>query len=148
MSAVLATLVRERCRAIRAENAENVIDGAERAFAVLSTVEGLRDRREHFVALYLDVRNVLRGKPYVVSVGTASASLVHPREVFAEALRRNASALIVSHNHPSGDPSPSPDDLAVTRRLRQAGELLGIQLRDHIIVGADCYESLAERGEL
>ena len=90
------------------------------------------DAREHFLALYLDGRH--RPIAYsVVSVGTASASLVHPREVFQRAVLVGASALLVLHNHPSGDRTPSREDLDVTRRLARAGELLGIRLLDHIV---------------
>jgi DNA repair protein RadC len=90
------------------------------------------DAREHFVAIYLDGRH----RPIadsVVSIGTATASLVHPREVFQPAIALGAVALIVAHNHPSGDVDPSGDDLAVTRRLVDAGRLLGVTLLDHII---------------
>ncbi|MEX2206660.1 MAG: DNA repair protein RadC [Myxococcota bacterium] len=88
--------------------------------------------REHFVALYLDGRH----RPIahqIVSVGTATASLVHPREVFQPAVLLGACALIVAHNHPSGDPAPSKEDRDVTRRLAQAGKLLGITLLDSIV---------------
>jgi len=106
----------------------------------------LRDeKREHFVALLLDTKNgVLRSR--TVSVGDLSSSIVHPREVFAEAIRHGAASLIVSHNHPSGDPTPSPEDIAVTRRLAEAGELLGIELLDHIVLGDNRWVSLKEKG--
>jgi len=90
------------------------------------------DAREHFVALYLDGRH----RPIahqVVSVGTASASLVHPREVFQPAILVGACAAIVGHNHPSGDCAPSQDDREVTRRLAQAGALLGVPLLDSVV---------------
>lgn len=90
------------------------------------------DAREHFVALYLDGRH----RPIahqVVSVGTASASLVHPREVFQPAILVGACAAIVGHNHPSGDPTPSPEDREVTRRLAKAGVLLGVPLLDSVV---------------
>ena len=106
----------------------------------------LRDeKREHFVALLLDTKNgVMRSK--TVSVGDLSSSIVHPREVFVEAIRHGSASIIVSHNHPSGDPAPSPEDIAVTRRLAEAGELLGIELLDHIVLGDDRWVSLKERG--
>ena len=106
----------------------------------------LRDeKREHFMARLLDTKNgVMRSK--TVSVGDLSSSIVHPREVFVEAIRHGAASLIVSHNHPSGDPAPSPEDIAVTRRLAEAGELLGIELLDHIVLGDDRWVSLKERG--
>lgn len=103
------------------------------------------EKREHFVALLLDTKNgVLRTR--TVSVGDLSSSLVHPREVFVEAVRHSAASLIVAHNHPSGDPTPSPEDAAVTRRLQEAGELLGIELLDHIILGDNRWVSLKEKG--
>ena len=80
-----------------------------------------------------------------VSSGTLTTSLVHPREVFRAAVREAAACVIVAHNHPSGDPEPSPEDLEVTRRLRAAGELLGIPLQDHVILGERSFVSLRER---
>nr|CAA9251190.1 UPF0758 family protein [uncultured Armatimonadetes bacterium] len=106
----------------------------------------LRDQnREHFVALLLDTKGgVLRTR--TVSVGDLSSSLVHPREVFTEAVRHSAASLIVAHNHPSGDPAPSPEDVQVTRRLCEAGELLGIELLDHVVLGDSRWVSLKEKG--
>jgi DNA repair protein RadC len=106
----------------------------------------LRDeRREHFVAVLLDTKGgVMRQR--TVSVGDLSSSIVHPREVFAEAIRHSAASLIVAHNHPSGDPTPSPEDAAVTRRLVEAGELLGIEVLDHIVIGDNRWVSLKEKG--
>lgn len=106
----------------------------------------LRDAaHERFVAVLLDGRHrVLRD--VVVSQGTLTASLVHPREVFRPALREAAAALILVHNHPSGDPSPSREDAEVTRRLARAGRLLGIEVLDHVIVAEQGFSSLRERG--
>jgi len=90
------------------------------------------DAREHFVAIYLDGRH----RPIadsVVSIGTATASLVHPREIFQPAIAVGACALLIGHNHPSGDVTPSTEDLDVTRRLAEAGRLLGVTLLDHIV---------------
>lgn len=90
------------------------------------------DAREHFVAIYLDGRH----RPIahqIVSIGTATASLVHPREVFQPAVLLGACAVVVAHNHPSGDPSPSSEDREVTKRLAEAGNLLGITLLDSIV---------------
>jgi DNA repair protein RadC len=88
------------------------------------------DAREHFVALYLDGRPIAH---QVVSIGTASASLVHPREVFQPAILVSACAVIVGHNHPSGDPTPSREDREITQRLAQAGALLGVSLLDSVV---------------
>ena len=83
-----------------------------------------------------------------LSRGTLDSSLAHPRELFKAAIMANSAAVIVAHNHPSGDPTPSPDDIALTRRLAAAGELLGIPVIDHIVVGDDCFTSLRQRGSL
>jgi len=90
------------------------------------------DAREHFVAIYLDGRH----RPVadsIVSIGTATASLVHPREVFQPAIALGACALLIGHNHPSGDPTPSAEDLEVTKRLAEAGRILGVTLLDHVV---------------
>ncbi len=99
--------------------------------------------RERFLVLALDGRHKALGLEEV-SVGTATASLVHPREVFKGLVLANASAFILVHNHPSDDPSPSAEDRAVTKRLSEAGELLGIKLLDHVIVGASAFYSFSE----
>lgn len=101
--------------------------------------------RETFQAILLDTKHRLLGVQ-VVSVGHLSGAPAHPRELFKDAIRRSAAALVLVHNHPSGDPQPSPDDIALTRRLMKAGELLGIKVLDHIIVGEGCYVSLREQG--
>lgn len=100
--------------------------------------------QETFWSLLLDGKQRLRWL-VVVSAGTLTASLVHPREVFRAAIREAAAALIVAHNHPSGDPEPSAEDLAVTERLREAGQVLGIPLQDHVILGDGAFVSLRER---
>jgi DNA repair protein RadC len=102
---------------------------------------------ETFGLLALDVRHRLR-REAVVSVGCLTASLVHPREVFQEAVVSRAAALVLFHNHPSGDPEPSSEDLALTRRLAAAGTLMGIEVLDHLVLGAGRYVSLRERGVL
>ncbi|MCE7871278.1 DNA repair protein RadC [bacterium CPR1] len=104
-------------------------------------------RKEHFRCLYLDARRRLLASE-TISIGTLTASLVHPREVFQPAVARSAASLLVAHNHPSGDPEPSAEDLALTRRLRQAGDILGIELVDHLVVGRGSYVSLKELGYL
>lgn len=107
----------------------------------------LRDlQRESFHVLLLDGRHRLIATEQV-SVGTLTASLVHPREVFRDAIRSAAAALVLVHNHPSGDPSPSAEDRTVTERLRSAGLLLGIRVLDHVIVADSGYFSFREAGE-
>ncbi|MEW6071608.1 MAG: JAB domain-containing protein [Planctomycetota bacterium] len=100
--------------------------------------------QETFLVLLLDGKHRLR-RAVRVSEGTLTTSLVHPREVFRAAVREAAAALIVAHNHPSGDPEPSREDLEVTQRLRDAATLLGIPLLDHVIVGENGFVSLRER---
>jgi len=99
--------------------------------------------REIFLALLLDGRNRLRAETWI-SEGTLTTALVHPREVFAPAIRDRAAALILVHNHPSGDPTPSSEDVALTERLRQVGEVVGIRVLDHVVIGHGRWVSLAE----
>ncbi len=103
--------------------------------------------REHFVALLLDIRTQVVGY-YVVATGTASSCPVAAREVFQAAVISGANALILAHNHPSGDMTPSAEDKAVTKRLKEAGELLGIPVLDHIIVDEKSFYSFHDQGGL
>jgi DNA repair protein RadC len=102
---------------------------------------------ETFGILALDVRHRLK-REAVISVGCLTSSLVHPREVFQEAVVARAAALILFHNHPSGDPEPSAEDISLTRRLASAGSLMGIEVLDHVVLGAGRWSSLKERGHL
>jgi DNA repair protein RadC len=102
---------------------------------------------ETFGLLALDVRHRLR-REAVISVGCLTSSLVHPREVFQEAVVSRAAAIILFHNHPSGDPEPSAEDLSLTRRLASAGTLMGIEVLDHVVLGAGRFVSLKDRGIL
>ena len=104
-----------------------------------------RHKKENFVMLSLDTRNNLV-KISNISVGTLNASVVHPREVFKEAVQASAAQIIIAHNHPSGSPEPSPEDVALTRRLEEAAKIFGIELLDHIIVTQDKFSSLKEQG--
>lgn len=104
-------------------------------------------KKEHFVTLHLDTKHCIIGEE-VTSVGSLDASIVHPREIFKLAVKRSASAILCLHNHPSGDPTPSPEDIAVTRRLCEAGRLLGIDVLDHIVVGDGQFVSLKARGHM
>ena len=102
---------------------------------------------EQFGVVLLDTKHrVLRIS--LLSVGTLDASIVHPREVFREAAGGGAAAIILFHNHPSGDPRPSPDDVALTRRLMRAGEMMGIDVLDHVIIAEDRFHSLRDAGDL
>jgi len=101
--------------------------------------------REYFVCFHLDSRNRVKSFE-TVSIGTLNSSLVHPREVFKAAILSNAASIILCHNHPSGDTGVSTDDLVLTKRLVDAGEILGIEVLDHVIIGADNYLSMEEKG--
>lgn len=100
---------------------------------------------EHFVVVFLDARNHVSGAQ-TVSVGSLNSSIVHPREVFRLAIEHGAASIILGHNHPSGDTTPSSDDIQLTTRLAKAGELLGIAVMDHVIIGSEGYLSFKERG--
>lgn len=102
---------------------------------------------EHFGLLLLDTKHRVT-RTALLSVGTLDASIVHPREVFRAAATAGAAALVLFHNHPSGDPTPSADDVALTRRMMRAGDLMGIAVLDHIIVAENRYASLRDRGDL
>jgi len=101
--------------------------------------------REHFIVLYLDRKGGLIVKEHV-SVGGLHSSIVHPREVFKTAVKRSAASIILAHNHPSGDPAPSREDIDITRRLVEAGGIMGIEVLDHVVIGENTYCSLKEKG--
>mgnify|MGYP005750853877 FL=1 len=103
--------------------------------------------QEHFVCLYLNTKNQVIHQQ-TVFIGSLNASIVHPREVFKEAFRRSAASFICLHNHPSGDPGPSREDIEVTKRLNECGKLIGIELLDHLIIGDQKFVSLKEKGYL
>jgi DNA repair protein RadC len=103
--------------------------------------------QEHFVCLYLNTKNQVIHKQ-TVFIGSLNASIVHPREVFKEGLKRSAASIIALHNHPSGDPAPSREDIEVTKRLVECGKIIGIELLDHLIIGENKFVSLKEKGYL
>ncbi|NWO13689.1 MAG: DNA repair protein RadC [Virgibacillus sp.] len=103
--------------------------------------------QEHFVALFLNTKNQVIHRQ-TIFIGSLNASIVHPREVFREAVKRSAASIIVAHNHPSGDPTPSREDIHVTRRLVESGKMIGIELMDHLIIGNRKFVSLKEKGYL
>lgn len=104
-------------------------------------------QQEQFYVMLFNTRQVLI-RDILISQGTVNASLASPREIFIEALRYQAVSLILVHNHPSGDPEPSSEDISLTRRVCEAGQLVGIFLQDHVIVGEHTYVSMKERGLL
>ena len=101
-------------------------------------------KQEVFKVLMLDAKNRIFAEQ-VVSIGSLTSSIVHPREVFAEAIRNSAASVILIHNHPSGDPTPSPEDVDITGRLAKAGDIVGIKVLDHVIIGDGEYMSFADR---
>ncbi|WHY33266.1 DNA repair protein RadC [Cytobacillus firmus] len=103
--------------------------------------------QEHFVCLYLNTKNQVLHKQ-TIFIGSLNASIVHPREVFKEAFRRSAASIICIHNHPSGDPTPSREDIEVTKRLAESGKIIGIDMLDHLIIGENKFVSLKEKGYL
>lgn len=109
-------------------------------------IQEMRDYdREHFMALYLDRKGGLIVKEDI-SVGGLHSSIVHPREVYKTAVKRSAASIILAHNHPSGDPTPSREDVEITHRLVEAGRIMGIEILDHVVIGENIYCSLKEKG--
>lgn len=102
-------------------------------------------QQEHFVCLFLNVKNQVLHKQ-TIFVGSLNASIVHPREIFREAVKRSAASIICAHNHPSGVPTPSPEDVDVTTRLYEAGKIVGVDLLDHVIIGDHQFISMKEKG--
>lgn len=126
-------------------NAREELDFSKPGTIAEYYMEDMRHRKQEYMKLLmLNSKSRLIGETEI-SKGTINMSVVSPRELFIEALQKNAVYIILLHNHPSGDPSPSKDDILVTRRVKEAGELLGIELLDHIIIGDNCYVSLAMR---
>jgi len=101
--------------------------------------------KEHFKLILLNPRNKIIGIS-TISIGTLNASLVHPREVFKDAIVHSAASVVLAHNHPSGDPEPSEDDLKITKKLVDSGKILGIEVLDHIVIGKNNFCSFKERG--
>ena len=132
-----------RLDAVVNEKARPILRSPEEvAVEVRSQLKG--KKKEHFVVLCLDTRNRLINHK-LVSVGSLDTSIVHPREVFNEAITSRAASVIFAHNHPSGDPEPSKEDVELTRRLAKAGEIMGIDVLDHIIICDKSYVSLKAR---
>lgn len=102
-------------------------------------------KKEHFICVYLDTKNGVIAKE-TVSIGSLNASIVHPRELFRGAIKRSCASLICAHNHPSGNPEPSLEDIEVTKRIVDAGKIIGIEVLDHIVIGNFNYVSMKEKG--
>lgn len=132
------TKIRERTDQTKVSNAGEVFKEIE---------EFKNNQQEHFIVLYLDGANNIK-ESRVVTIGTLDRSLVHPREVFAPAIEKRALSIILAHNHPSGVMSPSREDNEITKRLVDAGKLLGIEVLDHLIISENGYLSLRDEGLL
>ena len=126
------------------EYVTKTISNTQTVYALFSFLQ--KETKEHFIALHLDTKNRILCIDRV-SAGTMTSSLIHPREVFKTALLSSAASLLLIHNHPSGDPTPSREDIAITEKLKEAGEIMGIAVLDHVIIG-DGYVSLKEKGYL
>jgi DNA repair protein RadC len=131
----MARMVHDSRYAIRSPE-----DGAE---YVMEEMRSLK--QEHFVTLFLNTKNQVLHKR-TIFVGSLNASIVHPREVFKEAVRQSAASIICFHNHPSGDPTPSREDIDVTKRLASCGKMLGVDVLDHIVIGDRRFVSLKQKG--
>ncbi|MEF2966521.1 DNA repair protein RadC [Paenibacillus sp. M1] len=103
-------------------------------------------QQEHFVTLFLNTKNHVIGQPETLSIGSLNTAIVHPAIVFRAAVKRSSASIVVCHNHPSGDPTPSAEDIQLTKRLSEAGDVIGVDLLDHIIIGDGIFVSLKERG--
>jgi DNA repair protein RadC len=136
-------LVRERTIKVEPRRA---VHNSDDVVAILQD-ELLKADRERLICLMLNAKNVIIGMD-VVSVGSLTSSIAHPRAIFKAAILRNAAAIILSHGHPSGDPAPSQEDIRLTERMSKAGEILGIKLLDHVIIGELGSYSFANAGRL
>lgn len=133
-------MVREASVLYDIRKIDNPKDGAELGKRFLDDVD-----REQLIVCCLNTKNQPTAIN-IVSVGSLNSSIVHPREVFKPAILSNSASIILFHNHPSGDPAPSKEDIYITERIKESGNILGIKLIDHIIIGDDSYCSLKERG--
>lgn len=131
-------------RIIQSKKPVKKINCAEDVFNLMH--ETLKDeKQEHFYIIMLDTKNNIIGEPVLITKGILDASIVHPREVFKPAIKNSAAKIILVHNHPSGDPSPSGEDLEITEKLIKAGDEIGINILDSVIIGGDKYWNWKEK---
>jgi DNA repair protein RadC len=142
---LLASIELAKRLSIPASNVINIRSPQDVANLLMNEMRYLD--REVFRILLLNTKNVVL-KNYLVSVGSVNSSLVHPREVFKPAIKNSASAVILCHNHPSGEPTPSSEDIKITAKLVESGKLLGIEVLDHVILGNGVFVSLKDKGML
>lgn len=138
----IVTIKMEKVKSMLVENKQ--ISSPDDVFRIVNKYLDGADR-EHLVLLTLDTKNKITSIN-TVSIGSINTSIVHPREVFKTAILSNASSVILSHNHPSGDVTPSKEDVDITKIIKECGRILGIELLDHVIIGDDKYSSLKEKG--
>ena len=137
-------LVRESAKLYDLESA--YVRMPEDAYRIIEKTLSLSTKtKEHFVMLTLNTKNKVVGV-HTIHIGSVNASIISPRDVYQQALLNNATSIIVAHNHPSGSVHPSSEDIEVTKRLREAGKVLGIDFLDHLIIGDNDYKSLSEEG--
>jgi DNA repair protein RadC len=145
ISVYTVKLVRESAKIydLETKTVRSPIDAAN-AFREVFDTDSLT--KEHFLLATLNTKNMIIGM-HVIHIGSVNASICHPREIYQQALLNNATSIIACHNHPSGEVTPSPEDIDITQRLNEAGKLIGIDLLDHIILGDDMkFLSLKEKG--
>lgn len=135
----------KRFRSFRDGDSYKICNSKDAAMLVMKEMKLLK--QENLMVIMLNTKNVVISVKRVF-IGSLNSSIVHPREVFNDAIKKSSASIIICHNHPSGDPSPSNEDIKVTYRLKECGELLGIQLIDHLIIGNGKYISLKEKGIL
>lgn len=135
--------IAKRYRGFRSGDEYRISTPQDAADLVMNDMRELK--KEILKVLILNTKNIVTGT-VDASVGTLSSSIVHPRDIFRDAIRRSAASIILIHNHPSGDPTPSGDDINATRRVKEAGKIIGIELLDHLIIGEGCFVSLKEKG--
>ncbi|ADO77373.1 RadC family protein [Halanaerobium praevalens] len=144
-AAQINALIELSCRISALKNQKNDLVSNPIQAAELLAAEMRFLKQEVLRVILLDVKNKVISVPEI-SRGGLSSSIVHPREVFKEAIRRSSAAIILVHNHPSGDPTPSADDLSITKKLVKTGKIIGIEIIDHIIIAGDKYLSFKEKG--
>lgn len=132
-----------RMRNYRSERKIRISSPSEAAELVMEDMRYLK--KEMLKVIFLNTKNYVMDIKDV-SIGSLSSSIVHPREIYTEAIKKCCASIIVSHNHPSGDPQPSSEDISVTKRIAEAGKIIGIELTDHIIIGDGIYTSMKEKG--
>ena len=131
---------------VRETNNRNPVNRPEDA--INHSIKLISDHtKEHFIVLALDTKNKVI-KSEITSIGSLNANIVHPREVFKILVLNSAAHFIVLHNHPSGDPIPSKEDIDITKKLKEAGNMMGINILDHVIIGADRHYSMKESGDI